>query len=223
MAVKTPDGITDRKLLQSVVLQGDTFGSIFASVQVDTIAKQCIESGHKYMYKGILPIGMLGLCDDTIGITEAGNDAIAMNAFINARSAMKSYQFSDTKCKSILVGQDPYKPSSVLYVDKWNMTFHEDKSTGDTYFNETYEGLVPIKNADTHIYLGHVISNSGDNSANIKERTRKALVNRRKIFSRLESIYLGEYYFECAIVLMLCMLRSSLLYSAETYYNLKEH
>ena len=31
-----------------------------------------------------------------------------------------------------------------------------------------------------------------------------------------------NYYFEAAIVLMLCMLRSSLLHSAENYYNLKE-
>ena len=71
------------------MLQGDTWVSLFASVQVDNIAKQCMESGHSYLYKGILPISMLGLVDDTIGITEAGNPAIAINSLLNANSAEK--------------------------------------------------------------------------------------------------------------------------------------
>ena len=31
------------------------------------------------------------------------------------------------------------------------------------------------------------------------------------------------YYFECAVIFMNCMLRSSILYAAETYYDLKEN
>ena len=33
---------------------------------------------------------------------------------------------------------------------------------------------------------------------------------------------MGKYYFESALVLMNAMLRSSILYACETYYNLKE-
>ena len=44
----------------------------------------------------------------------------------------------------------------------------------------------------------------------------------RQIFNRLESLNLMRYYFECAIVFMNSMLRSSILYAAETYYDLKE-
>ena len=44
----------------------------------------------------------------------------------------------------------------------------------------------------------------------------------RQIFNRLESLNLMRYYFECAMVLMNSMLRSSILYAAETYYDLKE-
>ncbi len=58
--------------------------------------------------------------------------------------------------------------------------------------------------------------------ANIQERKNQALGNIRNIFTKLESLTLLKYYFESAIILMLCILRSSLLYSAETYYNLKE-
>ena len=36
MAVKTPNGLTDRQTISNCVLQGDTWGSILASVQVDS-------------------------------------------------------------------------------------------------------------------------------------------------------------------------------------------
>ena len=67
VSVKTPNGLTDRQILKNIVLQGDTWGSILASVQVDTIGKECVEEGLGYLYKGILPVGFLGLVDDIIG------------------------------------------------------------------------------------------------------------------------------------------------------------
>jgi hypothetical protein len=44
----------------------------------------------------------------------------------------------------------------------------------------------------------------------------------RRIFNKLDSLHLGKYYFECAMVFMNCMLRSSILLACETYYDLKE-
>ena len=41
MAINTPDGLTDRKQIDNKVLQGDTFSSLLASVQVDAIGKEC--------------------------------------------------------------------------------------------------------------------------------------------------------------------------------------
>ena len=37
MVFNTPSGLSERQVLENVVLQGDTFGSILASVQVDSI------------------------------------------------------------------------------------------------------------------------------------------------------------------------------------------
>ena len=70
MAVKTPAGLTDRQELYDTVLQGDTWGSLLASVQVDTIGQECMQAGHFYKYKDKLPVGFLGLVDDIVGITE---------------------------------------------------------------------------------------------------------------------------------------------------------
>ena len=90
MAVKTPTGLTKRKILKDIVLQGDTFGSILASVQVDSIGKECVEAGHGYKYKNKLTVAFLGLVDDIIGVTESGIKAQLMNVFINVKTAEKN-------------------------------------------------------------------------------------------------------------------------------------
>ena len=86
MAVKTPAGLTDRQELYDTVLQGDTWGSLLASVQVDTIGQECMQAGHFYKYKDKLPVGFLGLVDDIVGITEVGFKAQQLNAFINLKN-----------------------------------------------------------------------------------------------------------------------------------------
>ena len=85
MSVKTPNGLTERQILRNIVLQGDTWGSILASAQVETIGKECIAEGHCYLYKGILPVGFLALVDDIIGVTEDGMKAQMINAYIKLR------------------------------------------------------------------------------------------------------------------------------------------
>jgi hypothetical protein len=103
MAVKTPTGLTDRQTVQDIVLQGDTFGSILASVQVDNIGQECMEAGYFYQYKKTLPVGFLGLVDDIVGITEVGFKAQQLNVMINLKTAEKTLQFGVNKCKSMLI------------------------------------------------------------------------------------------------------------------------
>ena len=105
MSVNTPDGPTQRSKITNCVLQGYTFGSILASVQVDSIGKECAESDYGYKYQNVLPIGMLGLVDDTICISEAGYKAKMMNAFFNVKTAEKALQFGVKKCKTMLAGK----------------------------------------------------------------------------------------------------------------------
>ena len=93
MAVKTANGLTERQLITDTVLQGDTWGSILASVQVDKIGQDCTAAGYSYLYKNILPVGFLGLVDDIVGITEAGYMAQQLIAAIDGRTAEKTLQF----------------------------------------------------------------------------------------------------------------------------------
>ena len=98
MAVNTSDGLSERQRLEDVVLQGDTWGSILASVQVDSIAKEVVSSGYGYRYMDKLPVSLLGLVDDMIGVSEAGFRAQQLSALLNVKTAEKRLQFGERKC-----------------------------------------------------------------------------------------------------------------------------
>ena len=107
MAVNTPSGLSERQTLENVVLQGDTWGSILASVQVDSIGKEVEKSGLGYLYKDVLPVSMLGLVDDMIGVTTAGYKTQQLDALLNVKTAEKRLQFGVSKCKSMLISKKP--------------------------------------------------------------------------------------------------------------------
>ena len=223
MAVNTPYGLTERQTIKNVVLQGDTFGSILASVQVDAIAKEVEETGLGYKYKDSLTVGMLGLVDDLIGVTKAGFQAQQMNAVLNVKSAEKQLQLGVTKCKSMLISKDRVNvPNNDLMVDCWKVKYKDNPSTGSYEMVETYEGMECIGKTEKQKYLGFFLSSFGDNMVNIKEMKNKSIWLMRKIFTKLNDLNLKNYYFECAVIFLNVMLRSSILYACETYYNLKE-
>ena len=223
MAVKTPSGLTHRQTIKNSVLQGDTFGSILASVQVDSIGKECMAEGHAYLYKNILPVGFLGLVDDIIGITEAGIAAQKMNAFINIKTAEKKLQFGPTKCKTMLVGKKLENViNTELMVDEWSVKYVENKRTGDADLVEKYCGPTEIEQTCEQKYLGFVLSDTGDNMANIRVLKKKSIGVVRSTLNKLNSLKLKSYYFECALTLMNVMVRGSILYACEMYYDLKE-
>ena len=59
--------------------------------------------------------------------------------------------------------------------------------------------------------------------ANIRSVRNKSFGTIKTIFNKLKDLKLGKYYFECGMIFLNIMLRSSILYGSETYYNLKEN
>ena len=146
-----------------------------------------------------------------------------MNAFINIKSAEKTLQFGQKKCKTMLVGKNSEEIiSNELLVDDWIVDYTENKETGETEIVETFNGQVPMSKTGEQKYLGFVLSNKGDNMANIREMKNKSIGIIRKIFNKLNCLSLQKYYFECAMIFLNSMLRGSILYAADMYYNLKE-
>ena len=223
MAVNTPSGLSERQSIENVVLQGDTFGSILASVQVDSIGKEVEESGYGYQYKDELPVSLLGLVDDMIGVSDAGFKAQQLNALLNVKTAEKRLQFGVSKCKSMLVSKNRDAViNSHLTVDKWMVEHVQNQTTGESDLIERYEGRINIEKTDKQKYLGFVLSSTGDNMVNISAMKTKSIWIIRKIFQKLDSLHLKKYYFECGVIFLNVMLRSSIFYACETYYNLKE-
>ena len=224
MSVNTKSGLTDRQLIENSVLQGDTWGSLLASVQVETIAQECVDAGYHYKYKDNLAVGILGLVDDTIGITEAGHKAHMMNAFLNIKTAEKSLQFGVKKCNSMLVGRDTGDIFNYnLVVDNWSTNYIEKENSTEVEIAEEYTGKVKVGKVTSQRYLGFIISSTGNNMENIKAIKNKSIGTIRQIFNKLKSLKLGKYYFEVGIIFLRIMLRTSILFACETYYNLKEN
>ena len=175
MAVKTPNGLSARQSIKNIVLQDDTWGSILASVQVDMIGRECVQDGHFYLYKNVLPVGFLGLVDDIVGVTEAGYKAQQLNTVINVETAEKTLQFGVAMCKSMLIGKKTdHLINSDLLVDEWTVEYKENSVTGDADLYEYYSGQVPIWNTVEETYLGFVISSTGDNMAQIRQIKNKS-------------------------------------------------
>ena len=170
MAVKTPGGLTEWVMIENSVLQGDTFGSLLASVQVDAIAKEVEKAGIGYNYKEELPINILGLVDDLIGVTEAGFKTQIMNTILNLKSAEKGLQFGTSKCKTmIIIGKKvDIVRNNTIHVDGWKEDYIENEANGEIEMKEKYVGKIAIEDVQKQKYLGFDISSKGDNLENIK-------------------------------------------------------
>ena len=81
-------------------------------------------------------------------------------------------------------------------VDSWEASYEEDENTGVLSLKENYKGLTKIEKTTKQMYLGFVISDSGDNMANIEQMKNKSIGVIRKIFNKLNSLNLQKYYFE---------------------------
>ena len=185
------------------------------------VLKESIEQGHGYLYKNSLKIGFLALVDDIVGITEAGMDAQNLNAFMNMKTAEKTLQFGAPKCKSMLVGKNTDAVvNSAMLVDNWQVEYSQ---TGEEDIIESYAGQIPIGKAVEYKYLGFTISCTGDNLVNISQMKKKSIGVIKTIIRKLNSLNLKTYYFECAMILLNAILRPTILYAADMYYNLKEN
>ena len=111
---------------------------------------------------------------------------------------------------------------SDLHVDSWRVEYEENVQTGEDDLIENYDGKVLIEQTQEQMYLGFVVSSLGENMANIRHLKKKSIGVTRKILDKLNSLHLQKYFFECAIIFMNAILRGSILYACEVYYNLKE-
>ena len=218
--VKTPTGMTDEGTLEEILLQGDTWASVAASVQCDFFGKELLneEPSFIFKYKGHIPVGILGQVDDLIGVTEAGYKSHQMNAYLNLKTADKYLQFGQDKCKTMFVSKkkevEEYLHSQ-LEVDTWKVTFDEEEN-----MTERFDGKKPMEEVKQIKYLGVIISQNGSNMPDIKAKQNKALGTQKMIMNIIKG--LGTYTFECGFIYLRSILRGSILYGTEVMFHITE-
>ena len=90
IAVKNPNGLTDRVKVGKIILQWDVFGTLECSVSVDSFGKECLlQDKHLYYYKDEVPVPILTMVDDALAITECGYKASMMNSYLNTKTSPK--------------------------------------------------------------------------------------------------------------------------------------
>ena len=221
VAVKTPVGKTVRGTIRNAITQGDVFGPLLCSNQVDTIGKECLEE-HKYtyMYKDEVEIPPLGMVDDLLCVSECGYKTSMMNSYIKFKTDSKKLQFGVSKCKKIHVGKckEDFKCQN-LFVDNWKEIEVKNEETGISHIEDTLVGEEIMEEKAEDKYLGDIISNDGRNIKNVKARVAKGKGIVTKIMTILEGIPFGNHYFEVAVILRNSLLVSSMLCNSEAWYN----
>ena len=226
VAVKTPHGLTERKNVKEIVLQGDVFGPIKCSVSVDTYGKQCIkEDIHMYTYKGDVKVPPLAMVDDVLIISECGYKSSMVNSYINAKSNMKKLQYGATKCHKMHVGKKKIEEICPdLYVDEWKLSEVTEIATGNIEEDciDEYGGIQKMEEVSEEKYLGDILTVDGRNIKNIMARKNKSIGSKNQIMGILREVYFGKYYFEVAKVLRSALFLSSLLTNCEAWYNVSK-
>ena len=107
VAVKTPWGsITERIPLEKLEMQGTVNAPLKASVQLDTLGKECIENNDGlFKYKQCINITPLIMIDDVLAISNCGNESVKMNAIIHSKIDTKQLMFGTKKCFKLHIGQ----------------------------------------------------------------------------------------------------------------------
>ena len=75
---------------------------------MDTLNQKVIsDKSLQYLYKGDknIPISVRGMVDDTLGISNCGTEAIAINSTINSFIQLKRLTFSEKKSDVIHIGR----------------------------------------------------------------------------------------------------------------------
>ena len=151
ISVKTPVGLTNRREINEVVMQGGIFGGLQCALQTDLLGKDCLETGEgTFQYKKSLHIPPLGYIDDYIGATKCDTDSIKLNVKTEETMKAKKLKLNEDKCHVMHIGKTKSCPP--LKINNKDM-----------------------KDVDHEKYLGQYISSNGKNDKNINDRYNKGI------------------------------------------------
>ena len=149
--------------------------------------------------------------DNNLTVSETGHKTEQINIFINENSAEENLQFNPIKCKYLIIGRKKENVvKHTLEVDSWNVEYDKEDNLVETEGKKT--AMIQVSEMN--------YPESASNVPNILDKQKKANGTRRNITNMIRD--LQTYTIQNGIIYLNSLLRSSVLYAGETYYNLRE-
>ena len=204
-------------------MQGEVYGPLCCSVQVDTFGKECIQQRkYLYQYKEIVGIPPLAMVDDLVLISNCGLESVMMNGFINCKTNIKKLQFGVEKCHKMHVGRkNQICPD--LFIDGWELKPVDSIESGnntDDIMMDTFSGSCGVDDSKSEKYLGDIIRQDGKNKSNIEARRGKGFGTVNQTMNMINDICFGPFTFEVALVMRDSFLINSILTNSEAWIEL---
>ena len=222
-AVKTPNGLTEERIIENKIMQGDVLGPLVSSQLVDrNIAQVAISAGNVYMYKKNVAIPPLIMMDDTITVSTCGNESRKISNLINTQTNIMKLQFGADKCVKLHVGKTHNTDKCAKpKVDVWKDVIKTNDDGRDELVDE-YGGKTEIKEVKDKKYLGEILTSDNKNEKNIKDKLNKATGNVNKIIDSITERPYGKHKYKAAKLMRDGMIVTSMLANAETWTNMLE-
>ena len=201
VAVRTPWGsVANRVELNEIEMQGTVPAPLKFSIQMDTLGKECIETGEcLFKYKECFDIPPLAMIDDILAVSDCSVESVKLNAIIQSKVAHKNLELGPDKCFKLHVGQQSDCCPTLKIDEEIMLSSCKEK------------------------YLGDILTTDGRIDANIEERYNKGIGIVNQILSILKEISFGQYYFEMAVQFRQSMLLNGILCNSEVLYGVTKN
>ena len=197
IAIKTPNGTTQRKNIQNIIMQGTVFGSIICTSVMDKLAQIFYQNPDLiYKYKDKVDVPVLGMVDDVLSVTKCSSQTVASNATINAFMELNKLKLSAEKCSKIHVGKKCDQCPK--------LKVHENE----------------MKESQKEKYLGDIISDKGTVKETIENRIAKAWSYVSEIGAILTEFPFGNKKIQVGLMLREAMFLNGVLHSSEAWHGI---
>ena len=198
VAVKTPNGLSNRTSIKDIIMQGSVWGSLCCVVLMDQLGKKVY--GNKdllYYYKGVVACPPLQMVDDVLAVQKCSVKSKQLNTVINTFMECEKLTLSKTKCHKIHIGKT-------------------SKNCQDLKVHEA-----EMKESKSEKYLGDVIHESGKNKTNIEQRIAKAWGKINEVLAIVKEAPLGWWRIKAGLMLRQALFINATLFNSEAWHNMK--
>ena len=196
VSVKTPVGETENFQLSRIEMQGTVTAPLKCAIQIDTLGRYCYTYNTGYLYKDACFVPPLGMIDDVAAVSKCKDESIVLNSIINAKIETKKLQFNFKKCFNMHVGPNQENCQSLKIHDQEMLRTEEQK------------------------YLGDIVSSSGSNNRNIRDRCNIGHSSISQIRSLMTDISLGTFSIQIGLILRDSIFLSKMLLNSEVWHSL---